>query len=221
MVSSPVPVLDGSAYRVFAWPNESPLDAARTLVANPADSIASPYGWHDINESAGAEFTTTQGNNVHAYLDQDANNAPDFDSSPSGGSKLRFDFPLDLNEHAQANREAMVANLFYVNNMIHDVLYRFGFDDASGNFQTNNYDRGGERRRLRARRGAGRQRHQQRELLHARAADGGRRACRCTCGRATSSAAEPARDRATTRRTAPRGRASAAGADARACPAAR
>ncbi len=105
--------------------------------------MASPYGWLDIDGSAGAEFTTTQGNNVHAYLDQDANNAPDFNSSPSGGSKLRFDFPLDLNEHAQASRDAMVANLFYVNNMIHDVLWRFGFDDASGNFQTNNYGRGG------------------------------------------------------------------------------
>ena len=143
LVSSPVPVLDGSAYRVTAWPNESPLDAARTLVANPADSIASPFGWHDINGVAGADFVTTQGNNAHAYLDQDANNAPDFGSSPSGGSRLRFDFPMDATQHAQAYRAAAVANLFYVNNMIHDVLYRFGFDDPSGNFQADNYDRGG------------------------------------------------------------------------------
>ena len=143
LVSSPVPVLDGSAYRVTAWPNESPLDAGRTLVSNPADSIASPFGWHDINGAAGADFVTTQGNNAHAYLDQDANNAPDFGSSPSGGSRLRFDFPMDTTQHAQAYRAAAVANLFYVNNMIHDVLYRFGFDDVSGNFQADNYDRGG------------------------------------------------------------------------------
>ena len=90
--------------------------------ANPADSIASPYGWHDINEAVGAEFVTTQGNNVHAYMDQDANNAPDFNSSPSGGSRLRFDFPMDLTQHAQAYRDVATANLFYVNNMIHDVL---------------------------------------------------------------------------------------------------
>ena len=31
----PTPVLDGSAYRVFAWPNESPNDAGRTLVVQP------------------------------------------------------------------------------------------------------------------------------------------------------------------------------------------
>lgn len=140
---TPNPVLDGSAYRVYAWPNESPNDAPRTLVANPADSLASPYGWHDINGNAAPEYVTTQGNNVHAYLDQDANNAPDHDSSPSGGSRLRFDFPLDLTQHAQNNRAAAVANLFYSNNMIHDVLYHYGFDDESGNFQVNNYGRGG------------------------------------------------------------------------------
>ena len=143
LAASPEPVLDGSSYRVFAWPNESPNDAGRTLVSNPADSKASPFGWHDTNESTGPEYLTTQGNNVHAYLDQDANNAPDFGSSPSGGSKLRFDFPMDLTQHAQNYRAATVANLFYVNNMIHDVLYRYGFDDPSGNFQSNNYDRGG------------------------------------------------------------------------------
>ena len=140
---SPTPVTDGSAYRVFAWPNESPNDAARTLVANPADNVASPYGWHDTNGSPGPEYVTTQGNNVHAYMDQDSNNAPDYGSSPSGGSNLRFDFPLDLTQHAQNNRDAAVANLFYSNNMIHDVLYRYGFDDVSGNFQSDNYGRGG------------------------------------------------------------------------------
>jgi extracellular elastinolytic metalloproteinase len=51
--ASPAPVLDGSSYRVFAWPNESPNDADRTLVANPADSVASPHGWHDTNTPRG------------------------------------------------------------------------------------------------------------------------------------------------------------------------
>ena len=166
LMQSPDPVLDGSAYRVFAWPNESPNDAGRTLVANPADSNASPYGWHDINEAVGPEYVTTQGNNVHAYMDQDANNAPDFGSSPSGGSKLRFDFPMDLTQHSQAYRDFATTNLFYGNNMIHDVLLRYGFDEISGNFQTTNYGgtHGGQRRR--ARRGRRRQRHQQRQLLH-------------------------------------------------------
>ena len=35
-------------------------------------TTASPFGWHDTNGVAGAEFTTTQGNNVQAYTDVDA-----------------------------------------------------------------------------------------------------------------------------------------------------
>ncbi|MFU8870299.1 M36 family metallopeptidase, partial [Micromonospora sp. SL4-19] len=137
------PVQDGSSYRVFAGSAESPNDAPRTLVTNPADGTASPYGWHDTNGAPGAENTTTQGNNVHAYQDQDNNNAPDFGSSPDGGANLNFDFPLDLGEHAQNYRDAATANLFYWNNIIHDVTYQYGFDEASGNFQSNNYGRGG------------------------------------------------------------------------------
>ena len=79
-------------------------------------------------------------------------------------------------------RPAAVTNLFYWNNIIHDVQYQYGFDEAAGNFQVNNYGRGGARQRQRPGRGPGRQRHQQRQLRHAprRAAA---RACRCTSGR--------------------------------------
>ena len=34
-------------------------------------------------------------------------------------------------------------NLFYLNNVIHDILYRHGFDEAAGNFQANNFGKGG------------------------------------------------------------------------------
>src|SRR5262249_45037470 len=34
-------------------------------------------------------------------------------------------------------------NLFYVNNLLHDVHYHYGFTEAAGNFQFNNYGRGG------------------------------------------------------------------------------
>ncbi|MBY8876014.1 M36 family metallopeptidase, partial [Micromonospora sp. PLK6-60] len=137
------PVNDGSSYQVFAGPAESPNDGPRTLVTNPADGTASPYGWHDTDGAPGAEHTTTQGNNVHAYMDQDANNVPDFGSSPDGGANLSFNFPMDHAEHAQSYRDAATANLFYWNNVIHDVTHGYGFDEASGNFQLNNYGRGG------------------------------------------------------------------------------
>ena len=34
--------------------------------------------------------------------------------------------------------------LFYTGNMIHDLYYRYGFDEVAGNFQQHNFGRGGE-----------------------------------------------------------------------------
>ena len=139
---TPNPVNDGSSYRVFELPKESPNDGQRTLVQNPADATASPFGWHDTNAVAGPEFTIARGTNAHAYLDQDDNDAADF-GEPDAGSGLDFDFALDLAQHAQNYRGAAVSNLFYWNNIVHDVMYQYGFDEPSGNFQANNYGRGG------------------------------------------------------------------------------
>ncbi len=137
-------------YRVYAQPVESPTHTSplppadgRTLVVNPANSTASPFGWHDTNGVAGAEFTTTQGNNVEAYTDTDNNNSPDAGSSPSGGATLNFDFAINLSGAPSTYRPSAVTNLFYWNNIIHDVQYQYGFDEAAGNFQVNNYGRGG------------------------------------------------------------------------------
>jgi extracellular elastinolytic metalloproteinase len=139
----PFPVADGSSYRVLGFPTESVNDAPRALLATPADGAASPFGWHDTDGATGPEYTIARGNNAHAYLDQDDDEAPDFDGDVDGGPGLDFDFEADLTQHAQAYRDAAVANLFYANNVIHDVLWRYGFDDHSGNFQANNYGRGG------------------------------------------------------------------------------
>ena len=142
--------MDGSSYRVYPEPIESPNHTlplppadGRTTVNEPADATASPFGWHDTNGAIGAEFTTTQGNNVHAYTDTNFDNMPDPGSSPDGGSGLDFLFPLDLTMAPSTYRPAAVTNLFYWNNFIHDFAYAFGFDEVSGNFQQNNYGNGG------------------------------------------------------------------------------
>jgi extracellular elastinolytic metalloproteinase len=36
-----------------------------------------------------------------------------------------------------------VTQLFYTSNMYHDLLHRLGFDEVSGNFQMDNFGRGG------------------------------------------------------------------------------
>ena len=137
-------------YRVYNQPNESPNHTTplppadgRTLQVNPANGTASPFGWHDTNGATGAEFNTTVGNNAEAYTDVDANNAPDAGSSPNGGATRIFDFPLSLAQAPSAYRPGAVTNLFYWNNIIHDVQYQYGFNEQGGNFQVNNYGKGG------------------------------------------------------------------------------
>ncbi|MGI9106372.1 MAG: T9SS-dependent M36 family metallopeptidase [Pyrinomonadaceae bacterium] len=136
-------VTDGSAYNVYAFPLESPNDGSNTLVWNPADALASPFGWHDTNGASGAEYTRTRGNNVHAYTDLDANNAVDTGSDPDGGANLQFNYPFDPTKGPELNRPPAVVNLFYWNNIVHDVFYQYGFNEAAGNFQSNNYGKGG------------------------------------------------------------------------------
>lgn len=130
-----------SQYRVIPFFIESPIHGADSLIVDPADSLASPFGWHDTNGAMGAEFTITRGNNVYASEDRDANNIPGY--SPDGGPSLIFDFPHNLNQPPPAYEDASITNLFYKNNVIHDVFYHYGFDEAAGNFQENNYGRGG------------------------------------------------------------------------------
>lgn len=132
----PTPPGSGAAYRVFPFPTESPSHGPHTLVTTPADPLASPFGWHDVNGIEGAEFTTTRGNNVQAYEDMDNDELPGY--SPDGGSSLNFDFPYESAQQPQEYLDAAVTNLFYTCNVLHDVWYHYGFDEESGNFQTFN-----------------------------------------------------------------------------------
>ncbi len=139
----PLEDLAGSGgYRVFNSPVESPSHGPRTLVVDPADALASPFGWHDVDGVDGAEYTITRGNNVLAS--EDVNNVDLPGYSPDGGASLDFDFPLNLSQAPATYQDAAITNLFFWNNLMHDVWYGYGFDEQSGNFQENNYDRGGE-----------------------------------------------------------------------------
>lgn len=132
----------GGSYRVLPLPNESPNHGSVALEVNPEDATASPYGWHDTNGQDGAEYTKTRGNNVWAYQDANADNNSSNDE-PDGTASLLFDFPVNFaNEPAQYIPAATV-NLFYVANKVHDILYHYGFDEASKNYQINNYGNGG------------------------------------------------------------------------------
>lgn len=128
-------------YRVFAIPLRNPDGGSDTLEDDPADATASPFGWHDTDGASGAEHTITRGNNAWAQEDQNNNNGTGY--SPDGGASLVFDFPFGLPQPPQDFLDASITNLYYWNNVIHDVTYQYGFDETSGNFQENNYGNGG------------------------------------------------------------------------------
>lgn len=131
----------GAQYRVFPIPVESPAHGDHVLIDEPSAPIASPFGWHDVNGITGEDFTITRGNNVHAYPDLDNFSFP-LGDEPDGGADLIFDFPFNGNIEPEEQTAAAVVNLFYMNNVMHDFSYSFGFNEIAGNFQGNHYGNG-------------------------------------------------------------------------------
>ncbi|HUR32072.1 MAG TPA: M36 family metallopeptidase [Saprospiraceae bacterium] len=135
------PVNAPAQYRVLPLGIESPAHGNFDLISGAEDPVASPYGWHDTNGSAGAEFHTTRGNNVYAFLDRDWNYSTDGDAD--GGANLIFDFPFDAANEPSGNQNVAVTNLFFWNNIMHDIAYKYGFNEVAGNFQAKNYSNQG------------------------------------------------------------------------------
>ncbi|MFN8346839.1 MAG: M36 family metallopeptidase [Spirosomataceae bacterium] len=137
--------LASNSYNVFDYPLESPIHGARSIVSNPYTKFVpsgtgpgATNGWHDDGT---AGYTNTRGNNVWAQ--EDANNNNGTGASPTSAT-LEFDYPYTQAVNtAAANQNAAITNLFYWNNLIHDVLWKYGFDEPSGNFQKDNQGRGG------------------------------------------------------------------------------
>jgi extracellular elastinolytic metalloproteinase len=149
-------LVKSDSYKVYEWPAESPNHVrglplppadGRTIVTGAAANLtASPFGWHDTNGLAGADTADTTGNNVAAQTDEtndDVYVAAAGEVRPSNAGR-NFIYPIDLLQDANTYREAVVTNLFYWNNVIHDLHYLYGFDEAAGNFQQNNYGKGGQ-----------------------------------------------------------------------------
>jgi hypothetical protein len=125
-------------YNVFV---EDPGKGAQTIITGGIRP-ESPAGWL----GTGAQTThNITGNNAHAYLDADANNAPDTGTGAAAVTSGDFLTAADLTvtPATVGNRNVAVQNLFYFNNIVHDVLYSHGFTEAAGNFQVDNFGKGG------------------------------------------------------------------------------
>ncbi|CAG8492994.1 1_t:CDS:2 [Acaulospora morrowiae] len=130
-----------ATYNVFPLGVNDPSDGKRELLEDPYDIVASPSGWHTQGKK---NFTKTVGNNVYAHENLKGKHDWEDNYRPEGGDLLVFDFPLDLTQSPKTYIDASVTNLFYWNNLIHDLFYRYGFDEVAGNFQQDNHGKGGK-----------------------------------------------------------------------------
>ncbi|KAJ6632572.1 extracellular elastinolytic metallo proteinase [Mycena sp. CBHHK59/15] len=155
-----------ATYNVFVFGINDPSEGKRTTEKESFDKLASPVGWHSLPYANDPSFrgvrltnkefyrntTTTWGNNVFAQENWEGQNAYISNYRPDAGTGKAFDFKYkpketekaDALEEAQKFINATVAQLFYTTNVVHDLYYRYGFDEVSGNFQQYNFGRGGE-----------------------------------------------------------------------------
>ena len=134
--------------RVFTGqhPDDSP---ARQLVNWPAE-------WVTVVPGA----TVTSGNNVNAYQDRANTNTVGYRPTSPDDSIFDFNFAdawralpdgtdfVDIveatwNAAINTDRDYTLTQLFHYTNDMHDWLYGYGFDEASGNFQVDNFGLGG------------------------------------------------------------------------------
>jgi hypothetical protein len=147
------PNVTSATYQVIPFPYESPIHASFANEVSPwlkagAANDAVTLGWHFDNT---ANYEITRGNNVFAFLDRRANNTPDPlrnwpDTSLTPAPDLSFIHNINTTQQPWLNTEnkkAALDNLFYWNNLMHDITYQYGFTEPAGNFQRYNLGRGG------------------------------------------------------------------------------
>ena len=119
---------------------------AQSPMVGSYDLVALPDGWLP------AGGTVTTGNNTDAFLDANGNDKADTTTDPNMqngraySASQFFDFPFGDGTLALDPRKyqpAAVTNLFYLINSAHDYYYGLGFTEAAGNFQTDNFGKGG------------------------------------------------------------------------------
>ncbi|MFN8250648.1 MAG: M36 family metallopeptidase [Ferruginibacter sp.] len=147
---------DNATYRVIPIPYEAPSfmpgAPSSATVTNPwtaGSANATTLKWHST-DATGTDYNYTRGNNVWAYHDRLNQNVGDPTRSATSTTalpNLSFDFVPDYTQPpintTPPNQQFNITNLFYANNIIHDIMYNYGFDEAGGNFQDNNLGRGG------------------------------------------------------------------------------
>ena len=144
------PTVTSDSYRIYPFPLESANYGNRVLDLNPwlragSGNNATTLGWHYDNTT---NYAYTRGNNVWTLEDINGSYytlSGASDTSITAIPSLTFDRAVDTSVDATtySNLHGGMDNLFYWNNIMHDISYQYGFDEAAGNFQWDNQGRGG------------------------------------------------------------------------------
>jgi uncharacterized repeat protein (TIGR01451 family) len=143
--------VNSATYRVVKFPAESPLHpgGSPSLHIDPwtlAPGNATTLKWHNDGTQ---EHDSTRGNNVWAAEDRNNTNTVIDKAalSQTPQPNLTFDYVPDFTQAPTTttppNQQFNITNLFYMNNIMHDIVYQYGFNEVSGNFQNDNMGRGG------------------------------------------------------------------------------
>ncbi|KAG8799797.1 hypothetical protein FRC17_007043, partial [Serendipita sp. 399] len=120
----------GASY-VAVDPRVQDVTKGYETYVDPADTGASPNGWHTIGSTTS---TDTSGNNVVAY--KGSTTATTQQSSANQVFNYRYD--TSVSPTSGSNVDAARVNAFFISNTIHDINYRYGFTEKTFNFQNDN-----------------------------------------------------------------------------------
>ncbi|KAH9273365.1 hypothetical protein BASA83_004367 [Batrachochytrium salamandrivorans] len=101
-----------------------------SMVANPEFKGSSPKGWTTGKATGGNNVVTSDTRGKTTSSTSDGVFDTKFNSKGEPGT--------------DANVAAAAVNLFYINNLMHDITYQYGFTEKAGNFQKDNFGKGGE-----------------------------------------------------------------------------
>ncbi|KAG8700995.1 hypothetical protein FRC08_004337 [Ceratobasidium sp. 394] len=120
-----------ASYHVVPFVKQDITESYNT-VNNPADTTSSPNGWHTGTDTAGNNAVSYKGSTTSTTKQSSATN--------------NYEYVLNTaaSPSTSPNVDAARVNAFYVANSIHDVTYRYGFDEGSYNFQDSNGSKGGK-----------------------------------------------------------------------------
>jgi extracellular elastinolytic metalloproteinase len=140
---------EGSVYENFPGAPQGGTQVTKSFGPTPE----SPGGYTDPTGMAGIGGPTTFGNNANTYANY-SNFLVPADQGPRPVSPTsQFAFPYAMNWQRTSGAavppsyvldlDPAATNLFWQHNRIHDEYYDYGFTETAGNFQLNNFDKGG------------------------------------------------------------------------------